>query len=175
MTRSGRIVHRRLAAAAWRAALCAVLLAPSAARAATPRPLENCLKYLVVSPSFATDGTAFCATSMQGKFYLYVTRDHAKTWTTTEPTGVVLQPGLPAMVSDLLISPDFAADRTLVAMVTGSMFFSTDAGATFLQAPGTSHTRLAMADSLNDISGPPPHEALLSARRLCAWFTASTV
>lgn len=175
MTGGGRTARRRGFAVGWKVALCAVLLA-SPARAATPtmRPLEQCREHLVVSPAFAADGTAFCAASVNGTFVLYVTHDHARTWTTTQPTGVVLTPGLPANVHGLLISPDFATDRTLVADITGSVFYSTDAGATFVPAAGN-YGRMTMTDALRGVSAEPSHGVLLGAGRFNTSVTARSV
>ena len=162
MARGGRTARRGFVAAT-RSALCAVLVAPSGASGADARPLEQCREHLVVSPAFATDGTAFCAANVKDAFVLHVTRDHAKTWTATRPAGATL-PGLPSRVNELLISPDFATDRTLVVVLTGFVFYSTDGGATFVQAVGN-YGRLSMADALHGISADPSHGVVLSAGR----------
>lgn len=161
---TSRRTARRGFIGAWRVLLCAVLLAPSGASAADARSLEQCGEHLAVSPRFATDGTAFCAAAVKDTFVLHVTRDHAKTWTATKPTGATLLPGLPPRVYELLISPDFATDRTLVVVLTGFVFYSTDAGATFVQAVGN-YGRLSMADALHGISADPSHGVVLSAGR----------
>lgn len=151
--------------------LCAVLLVPTGASAADTRPLERCQEHLVASPSFATDGTAFCAAAVKGTFVLHVTRDRAKTWTATQPTGATLVPGLAPSVYEFLISPDFPTDRTLVVVLSGFVFYSTDAGATFVQAVGN-YGRLSMADALHGISADPSHGVVLSAGR---YATSATV
>lgn len=89
----------------------------------------------------------------------------------TQPTGTTLVPGLAPSVYEFLISPDFPTDRTLVVVLSSFVFYSTDAGATFVQAVGN-YGRLSMADALHGISADPTHGVVLSAGR---YPTSATV
>lgn len=125
-----RLVYAGMAAA------CATLLPPAAASPGSVPSLPFCQR-LVVSPAFATDGTAFCGAipfeQGQPSVKLYVTHDHARTWTTLSPTGVDASTG---GVQEVLISPNFPSDHLLVIqMVGGNVYYSLDAGQTFSRVP----------------------------------------
>lgn len=127
----------------------AALLQPPTAGAGSAG-LRTCER-LVVSPAFATDGTAFCAgldRSDSGRFRLYVTKDRARTWTEVATTGMT-DPGF--LLEDFAVSPAFPQDRMLVAVVAQTVYVSTDAGATFTTVP-----RLAGRVAIDAVPGAGP-------------------
>jgi hypothetical protein len=125
---------RRLARglAALSCALLALAALPGAA--AAPLPLTGCRR-LVLSPGYAKDGTAFCAGVFQREtvLRLYVTHNHARTWSRVDTTGIVVTSGMP--LRDFAVSPAFANDGMLVVQMGGDLYVSTDEGATFRQVP----------------------------------------
>jgi len=85
------------------------------------------IESIVLSPAFATDGTALLATLNDGVFR---TVDGCRSW---EPAGA----GLPRdSVRTLEISPDFVHDRRVLAGTYGWTYETTDAGASWSRLPG---------------------------------------
>jgi hypothetical protein len=128
---------------------CAALLQPPVANARSAG-LRACER-LVLSPAYATDGTAYCAGMDRigsGEFRLYVTKDHARTWAESAGNGVVDSGGL---LEDFAVSPAFPHDRMLVVVVSQTVYVSTDAGATFTSVP-----HLAGRVALDTVPGAGP-------------------
>ena len=132
---------------------------------------------LAISPAFATDGTAFAATDGG----LLRTRDRGNTWHR-------LAGGLPGAGNDptaddvrrVYLSPAFATDRTLLALMADGRLFRSDDGGdawTLLAAPGYALAAAFARDfSLNDtlyvvaLTGEPPALALVrSINRGATW------
>ncbi len=80
---------------------------------------------LVVSPSYADDGTLFLGGAPFSQPQVYRSTDHGDSWLPTDGQPADLD------VSLLAISPDYAADSTLFAAGYGPMQRSTDGGITW--------------------------------------------
>lgn len=95
----------------------------------------------VVSPTFAQDHTIFATFTIQLQTALYVSTDSGQTWNKALD-------GRQAMVA---LSPNFAADQTVVAVSATTMQRSTDGGQTWtaLQAPFNVSIAKAVAFSPN--------------------------
>ena len=104
-------------------------------------PENGAVLDVAFSPQWATDGLAL-AGLWQGA---WVTTDGGTNW--QQLTGLSISNGGPAFVSAVGISPDFASDHTfLLGGAYGGVYRSTDAGATWTQAPSIgSARRLAFA------------------------------
>lgn len=122
--------------------------------AATPPGLPGCER-LLVSPAFASDGTAFCVgiDYRAAAIRLYVSTDHAKAWRRTEPTGL---PSTAAGTIDAAISPVFPSDGLLVVQFDSTVYYSVDRGASFRVAPVTGPVSIATTGrSVTPIPGLP--------------------
>lgn len=122
---------RLILAGALGAAFASPVIAPASTDAAS---LNGCQR-LVLSPDYSRDHTALCAgldlTSFA--YRLYVSHDRAHSWTTAAATG--LPDGRTAMLTDFLVSSEFAHDRMLVLSFASGVYYSTDAGSSFQLAP----------------------------------------
>jgi hypothetical protein len=133
MARQPRVAARvalALALAGWAAVV------PSARGADTaPRPCER----LALSPDFAHDGTVFCggrlSTSVVGGttqgFVLYRSTDRGRSWTKLAAAGLLFN--TLDDLHQLLVSPSYATDHTVVVETLGyGVFASADGGTTFV-------------------------------------------
>jgi photosystem II stability/assembly factor-like uncharacterized protein len=103
---------------------------------------------LAISPNYGLDGTVFAGT-VHGFF---VTRDRGQTW--AELTAAPLATS--TRVEAIGVSPDYAADQTVLVSVKGrGLFRSTDGGSTFIEV-GTSliADNIAIADFTHATSAP---------------------
>ncbi|MFP5256350.1 MAG: WD40/YVTN/BNR-like repeat-containing protein [Acidimicrobiia bacterium] len=103
---------------------------------------------LAMSPTFPTDGTLFAGTESG----LFVTRDGGATWEEVDAEGVTPD----ADVTAVGVSPDFAADRTVLVSVRGvGLHRSSDGGASFSPvAPALAESNRVIADYDNPTSSP---------------------
>lgn len=88
-----------------------------------------CVNAIAISPAFATDRTAFAASSCE---WLYKSTDGGMTWSAISIVGAGKQ------FTRVAISPGFATDRTVfTATANKGIYKSTDAGSTWSLLPGT--------------------------------------
>lgn len=86
---------------------------------------------VAISPAFASDRTAFAASSTNG---LYKSTDGGMTWTSVALPGALVKLGTAA------VSPAFATDQTVyVAPSTGGLLKSTDGGSTWTMLARTNY------------------------------------
>jgi hypothetical protein len=111
----------------------AVAAKPAEAAGVAPLTCEQ----LAVSPTFDTDGTAFCAgirrdetTGTALALTVFVSTDRGTTWRAAAAAGVPVTAG--EVVRDLIVSPRYRDDHVVVLhLAMTGLFRSTDAGATF--------------------------------------------
>ncbi|HVE74526.1 MAG TPA: hypothetical protein VNA30_05480 [Mycobacteriales bacterium] len=140
----------RLAALACCAALGMLGLAPPATadRATSSAPCQ----VIDFSPTFADDGTAFCASQSfshsnppnpltpgrTGPVQIFTTTDAGRTWRSVATTGL---PGASTehwfpTLTQILFSPAYSSDRAIFLWAArDGLFRSTDAGRTWTRAP----------------------------------------
>lgn len=85
-----------------------------------------------LSPEFGTDGTAFCADSGATRLVVFRTTDRGRTWARVGADS----PWLPdqSRVTQVVVSADYARDRTVYLATTSTVYVSQDAGETFVPA-----------------------------------------
>lgn len=103
---------------------------------------------LAMSPAFPADGTVFAGTGSG----LFVTRDAGATWEGVAADGLTVD----ADVTAVGVSPDFAADGTVLVSIRGAgLHRSTDGGASFTPvAPSLAESNRVIADYDNPTSSP---------------------
>jgi photosystem II stability/assembly factor-like uncharacterized protein len=86
---------------------------------------------VAISPSFATDRTAYASSPLSG---LFKSTDGGMTWSTVTLPGTTVKLGIVA------VSPAYAADQTVfVAPIAGGLLKSTNGGSTWTVLPKTNH------------------------------------
>jgi len=125
----------RFALGAAVALLTAFAPGPSRAETGvTPLPCEQ----MGASPDFARDGTAFCGGTVMSGYAptglaLFVTTNHGRSWRHAAAVGLPYKAG--DRMTDLVVSPRFASDSTIVVTVLfEGVFVSADAGESFTPA-----------------------------------------
>ncbi|HVF03876.1 MAG TPA: hypothetical protein VNA20_03470 [Frankiaceae bacterium] len=109
--------------------LAAISVTASPGRAAE---LPQC-RVLDLSPTFATDGTAFCADSGTTRYAVYRTTDRGRSWTRVGADSSLWVPDK-STVTQIMVSADYANDRTVYLATNSIVYVSTDAGETFAPA-----------------------------------------
>lgn len=107
---------------------CALVVAAGAPVVAAPTaPFCHVMD---VSPSFATDRTAFCGYAADSTLVVYRTTDAGRAWTRTD--SVVLRVPDGSRTRQLVVSADYANDRSVFLATDTTLYVSRDEGETFL-------------------------------------------
>ena len=143
---------------------------PVAADAGGPVHLPGCER-VVASPTFRTDGTAFCAGTeyrasggvVTKTVRVSATHDHARSWKAVAVSG--LPQDDTASFVDIVISPAFAEDRMLaIDLGNAGVYFSRDAAVSFQAAPLVTGPVIIVAAPGGILDAPAPVSSALPSR-----------
>lgn len=126
MGRLGRTPPRRPRALVAAALL---LVGPVLPHVVSAAPAGAVCDFLVASPTVARDRTLFCGWSdgLVGGIRISTSTDLGRSWQTFSPVGLL--PTEQGLLNDLIPSPDYATDRTLLVQTADALYTSTDRGA----------------------------------------------
>ncbi|HVF06485.1 MAG TPA: hypothetical protein VNA20_16710 [Frankiaceae bacterium] len=118
-----RAMHGRWRIPAWTLALA--LAAPASAAPAPTTAPSPCAAF-ALSPSFVSDGTAFCATLFSKGPTLWRTTDRGGSWTRFDLAPGVLPLEQRPALRDLIVSPRYAVDRAVYLQTSVGLYVTTN-------------------------------------------------